>query len=210
MTNNRMPVIQALGGEARWPGRRRCRQLMPINHRRTAPRGRAAGTCAVRPGWRLGQACRTNLRVRRGRNSLDGHAPVYDDVVVHDSRVVHDCSLAEHIAHLQRRQRAMGQIMTRKIVYSYEGEMFRVQAEIKTDSYMHSVITPAAAKVINRVRRQGRPAAGVTSGAPGDPRRTPDSIRAPNPAGMRVHIPPAIVERRPAPGIIRVPVPAAI
>src|SRR5436309_16136060 len=45
---------------------------------------------------------------------------------------------------------------------------------------------------------------------PGDPSRPPGRIRKPNPATSRTTMPPAIMERSPAPGIIRLPIPAAI
>src|SRR5262245_28988352 len=60
------------------------------------------------------------------------------------------------------------------------------------------------------MRRQRRPATMVALAAPNHPRRPPSTVRQPNPAAPRVHLPAAIMERRPAPGIIRLPKPSGV
>src|SRR5579872_4478917 len=45
---------------------------------------------------------------------------------------------------------------------------------------------------------------------PTDPGRPPHMLGAPDPAAMRIAEPPAIMKRRPTPGIVGLPIPAAI
>ena len=60
------------------------------------------------------------------------------------------------------------------------------------------------------MRRQRRPAAEFVRGAPADPGWPPDAVGHPDPAVMFVAEPAAIVERRPAPGIVGNPIPSGI
>src|SRR5437763_1098793 len=46
--------------------------------------------------------------------------------------------------------------------------------------------------------------------APGDPGWSPDRIRNPDPTATFVHVPTAIMKSGPAPGVIRLPIPAGI
>src|ERR1019366_10227634 len=69
---------------------------------------------------------------------------------------------------------------------------------------------PAHAQAELGVRRQGGPAAAVAARPQGNPGRSPDSIRRPDPAAPWMGIPPPIVERRPAPGLAGLPIPPGI
>src|ERR1043165_7486709 len=104
----------------------------------------------------------------------------------------------------------VAEIAMGKIVESNKSKMVRSEAEIKVESHSHSVESPAESDVENRRRRDGRPTAIDAGPAPGDPPRTPNVARRPNPAPSMMQLPPAIMEWRPAPRIIGFPVPAAI
>src|SRR6267154_2064985 len=60
------------------------------------------------------------------------------------------------------------------------------------------------------MRRKWRPTAMLTLASPDNPRGSPHTVRHPNPPATRMQIPSAIMERRPAPGIIRLPEPSRI
>src|SRR5258708_1657510 len=92
-----------------------------------------------------------------------------------------------------------------------EVEVVPIQAEVEA----HIDVLPAEQEipghgVVMRGGRQWRPAAVVAACAPSDPGRSPHPIGKPNPAVMRMEMPAAVVENRPAPGIIGGPIPAMI
>src|ERR1041384_2857452 len=58
--------------------------------------------------------------------------------------------------------------------------------------------------------RDRRPAAVIAGATPDHPGRSPDRVRRPDPAAAVVQIPSAIMEWRPTPRVIRLPIPSAI
>src|SRR6266404_2160905 len=81
----------------------------------------------------------------------------------------------------------------------------QTKSKIRPDSLAFEGPTAVGRK--SRARRERRPAAVTSRLAPAYPARTPGSIRTPDPAITRVLAPPAVVERRPSPGIIGIPIP---
>jgi hypothetical protein len=184
MTDDGMPIIDVLCGQAVRLRRRRGWQLMAIEYGSCTSRSgiRGACACAVVTGWGIRETSRTDLGVGDGGNAVYGYASVYDDVVVHNGCVVNDCGLAKHVVHLSRRQHVMRQVVLCEVMDTNEGEVIGMQTEIKTCRNMETVVVPTGVDIENCTGWQRSPAAGVTASAPGHPRGTPDAVRAPNPA----------------------------
>src|SRR6185369_16179315 len=84
------------------------------------------------------------------------------------------------------------------------------QAEVETKSHMGVEISETKTGPVARLGRQRRPAAIVTGHAPANPSRPPTGVWRPDPTDVPMVVPAAIMERRPAPGIIGQPIPAAV
>src|SRR6266850_682413 len=97
-----------------------------------------------------------------------------------------------------------------EIVEGHERETIRAEAEIEIRSYMHAVEAPTESRVKHGMGRHRRPTAVISGRSPNHPRWRPNCIRHPNPAASVVHLPSAIMERRPTPRIVRLPIPTAI
>src|SRR5205823_5463505 len=86
----------------------------------------------------------------------------------------------------------------------------RNQSKVKSDAHAPAAEPEPDSRVEISSRRQRRPAAVRVGIAPGYPGRTPRRVRRPDPAAGRAAIPAAIMKGRPAPGIIGLPIPAAV
>src|SRR5690348_2330513 len=97
-----------------------------------------------------------------------------------------------------------------EIIKITKRETARSQAETEIKAHGEAIKGPSHAGRETRTRRQRRPAAETRRIPPADPRRSPDVIGAPHPAETGRLAPPAIMERRPTPRVIRIPIPALI
>src|SRR5215472_2822616 len=97
-----------------------------------------------------------------------------------------------------------------KVVHRNKGEVLWLQVKITCVLVVNTFVAPASAQHIDRVRRQGSPAAMLAAHPPGHPCRSPLPVRTPHPPTAFVVMPAAIMKRRPAPRIMRLPVPAAV
>src|SRR5438876_3343459 len=84
------------------------------------------------------------------------------------------------------------------------------QPKIDAKPDVDAVAIEAAPGNKNRCWRQRRPAAVSRGLPPTYPRRPPTSVWNPKPSYARIRTPAAIMKRRPTPGVIRVPIPAAV
>src|SRR5881396_3775444 len=91
-----------------------------------------------------------------------------------------------------------------------EGEVIQRQAEVEVDSHGDIVeAEPLSDDEVSSERQRGPATMGVRV-TPADPGRGPDPVREPDPPTGRMQVPAAIMKWRPAPRIIRVPVPTEI
>src|SRR4051812_12854607 len=128
---------------------------------------------------------------------------VIDDVVVHDGAVTIESRGASRGDDMFDRT-AIGEMRRRN-----EREMLVAQTEVKTEPDIAIPVSEAHSWPHVATGRQRRPAAIVARTAPRHPARAPGVIRSPHPAYPRSAVPAAIMERRPTPRIIGVPVPSA-
>src|SRR6185369_10222367 len=88
-----------------------------------------------------------------------------------------------------------------------EGRSRQAESEVRPDGC--SAKAPTTGRETG-ARRQRCPATVAAGLAPANPGRAPYAIRAPHPAVARIFTPAAIMERRPTPRLIRVPIPTAV
>jgi hypothetical protein len=84
------------------------------------------------------------------------------------------------------------------------------ESKVEPDVDMPAMVIKPKSAHIGAMGRQRRPTTLVGSISPGDPRRPPIGVRPPHPTRARVTEPPSIMEGRPTPGIVRIPVPTVI
>ena len=151
-----------------------------------------------------------NGRSAGGGDLCRRDALVDDRVVVPVDDVVDHGRVVEDLACLMVRHAVAGVLVMMKIVVGHKREAIPRQAEREARAARTTIVGEAHARRVTGRRRQRCPAAIRIRIAPAHPRRGPGRSRHPAPAPARVRIPPAIMERRPAPRIIRIPIPAAV
>src|SRR5438132_1344971 len=97
-----------------------------------------------------------------------------------------------------------------KIMQGDEGKVVRSQAKVEVQPYANAIETPTQTHIKIRMWRHRGPPAMLSGSAPDYPGRRPDCIGHPHPAAALMHMPASIMKRSPAPGVVRLPVPAAI
>src|SRR6266850_3468767 len=150
-----------------------------------------------------------NMGVRCRGNAFYWNSLINDFVVIADNlRDRHRTVVNPY--HVLAMHRVARQVEIAKTPCRNKGEATRSDWEIEIESDRVTPVSETKARPETSRRRQGRPAAIVIRISPGYPGRRPNTVRLPAPTQMSMTEPTAIVERRPAPRIIRQPVPAAI
>lgn len=109
-----------------------------------------------------------------------------------------------------RRQGVLMPTMLAEMVIGNKGVAFRTQPKAKGKSHGPTIIGEAETGAIIGAGRQGGPAAVSVGVTPAHPGGSPNHVRPPAPPDPTMPEPAAIVERRPTPRVIRIPIPARI
>ncbi len=96
-----------------------------------------------------------------------------------------------------------------KMAAGDENKVIHREAEIKANADAIAPVEETQTRTIDGEGRQWCPAAIVIGITPGHPGRRPDRIRPPAPAETGIAKPPAVMERG-APGVVGLPIPAAV
>ena len=153
---------------------------------------------------------RLEFHMRNFSDVLGRNAPVKAWIAAVFRHGIDDDGAVENLRHLMMRNPVLVRARIAKPVRRHKGETVRAQTKFKTDADGTTIITEAKARPVARRRRQRCPAAIAFVVAPAHPRRPPDRVRRPAPAPGIMAEPASIVERCPAPRIIRRPIPAAV
>src|ERR1041384_1823982 len=109
-----------------------------------------------------------------------------------------------------RCQSKVVQMVVMEMMPPNEGKAIPTQPETKAKPNRLTVVREPNSWRITGQGRQGGPAAIIVGVSPGNPGGTPNCVRRPAPAQAVMLEPAPIMEWRPAPGIIREPVPTVI
>ena len=141
-----------------------------------------------------------------------GSGPDMDDATaVRAGRVIVDNGgVIENVDHLTPRQTVIPRCAIAKVTGGNERVTVRNQSEVKTRVHMAAAERESDPHIESGPGRQWRPAAIRVGITPSHPGRSPCGAGRPNPAIRRATVPSAIMEGRPAPRIIGLPIPTAI
>lgn len=206
MLNHGMPLIHFLDGDGHRSGR--SLRFVAIHCCATAVECLRSSASPGIPR-RIAHGHGADLSMSGRGHAFDGNASIDNRGVV-NGIVVDDGGLVINVPDFGVAQTAMAQIAIIKVAQGDEGKVVRAQSEIEIHAHADAIEAPAQSGIEDGVRGQWRPTAIITCGAPGNPSRTPNPVRSPDPPTAVVHLPTAIMEGGPTPGIIRLPEPSAI
>src|SRR5688572_11067833 len=143
-------------------------------------------------------------------NKIAADAVIHDRVVVSNDVDVYDGTVLVKVPGLLLVHYVISDPPITKAPGGDPAIIIGAVSEAETEPYIAAPVTKTNTGTDITPRRQRRPTAVRTVGAPRHPARAPGIIRVPHPTHGRRAVPPAIMERRPTPRIIRMPVPAHI